>query len=169
MAHDPELLPQYLLRPGFLFIPDEAMQISAVLGSCVAVALFDRRHRRGGMNHFLYPSAPGPEQSTTLYGNVATRVLIRSFLDTPSSQKHLEAMIFGGAAPESMVETLGIAEKNIHIARFLLQKAGIPISVEDVGGTRGRKVVFDTASGESIVYRAERLRQGDWYPYAGMR
>lgn len=145
------------------------MQISAVLGSCVAVALFDKKKARGGMNHFLYPIAPAPEQATTLYGNVATRTLIRIFLDQQPQKKYLEGMLFGGAAPVSMKDAMEVAEKNIHVARTLLKEAQIPIGVEDVGGTWGRKIIFNASSGESVVYRVERLREGDWYPYTGMR
>ncbi|TYT75035.1 chemotaxis protein CheD [Desulfobotulus mexicanus] len=169
MTDNQEILPSYLLRPGFLFIPDEGTVISAVLGSCVAVALFDRKNKKGGMNHFLYPHAPDAKNATTFYGNVATSTLIRIFLKEQPSRKHLEAMIFGGAVHASMPQAQKVAEKNINIAQSLLEKAGITVSVADTGGNRGRKVIFDTLSGESLVYRVERLRSGDWYPYEGMR
>ncbi|MCW7752770.1 chemotaxis protein CheD [Desulfobotulus sp. H1] len=169
MVHNPEMLPGYLLQPGFLFIPDEGTVISTVLGSCVAVALFDRKNQKGGMNHFLYPQAPDPSRATTLYGNVSTAALIHCFIKSHSQKVDLEAMIFGGASPPSIPEAQAIAKNNISTALALLQKAEIPISVNDTGGTKGRKIIFDTLSGESVVYRVERLRSGDWYPYKGMR
>jgi chemotaxis protein CheD len=40
-----------------------------------------------------------------------------------------------------------IGDENIAVARELLTRFNIPIVAEDVGGSRGRRVTFDTASG----------------------
>ena len=51
-----------------------------------------------------------------------------------------------GATPG---QPLGL--RNVAAARRLLVEAGIPILAEDIGGRRGRKVVFNTESGEAWV------------------
>jgi chemotaxis protein CheD len=43
--------------------------------------------------------------------------------------------------------------KNIQIALDLLATAGIPVIAEDVGGQRGRKVIFQTHDGTAWVRR----------------
>jgi chemotaxis protein CheD len=42
---------------------------------------------------------------------------------------------------------------------------GIKVISEDTGGNVGRKLVYNTLTNEAIIYRANKLRKGDWYPY----
>ena len=51
------------LQPGQLIAAPEPLEISTVLGSCVAVCLWDRRRGQGGANHFLLPSHGGAQAS----------------------------------------------------------------------------------------------------------
>ena len=142
--------------------------ISAVVGSCVAVCLWDRKREYGGMSLFLYPQTRDSGQATTRFGNVATRTLIRLFLEEGSLKKFLEAQVFGGAHPnDGTSEAMQIGRQNILIARQILMKSGIPITSEDVGGVRGRKLVYNTLTNEVVSLRVERLRESDWYPYKG--
>ena len=158
----------YFIQPGHIFLSRSPAVVSSVLGSCVAVCIHDRSRRFGGMNHFLYPSVSSPEKSTAVFGNVATRTLINMFLQEGSQRKHLEAQIFGGAKNDALKEK-DIGRENIRVARRILAKARIPLVSEDVGGQKGRKVVFSTAENEVLVIRVENLRQQDWYPYEGGR
>ena len=161
---------EYLLRPGYIYVPAKPTLISAVLGSCVAVSLWDRQLAYGGMNHFLYPSIEDPREATARYGNVATKTLIRLFLDGGSCLENLEAQILGGASPEAKGEAaLEIGQQNILVARQIIQKQGIPIVSQDVGGTKGRKLIYNSQANEMIVIRVDRLRRNDWYPYEGER
>jgi chemotaxis protein CheD len=41
----------------------------------------------------------------------------------------------------------GVGERNVDAAREELEKLGVPIVAEDVGGERGRTVEFDVATG----------------------
>ena len=52
------------------------------------------------------------------------------------------------------------------MALEILSKLGVPVTEQDVGGTQGRKVVFDSHGGALLVVKVERLRAGDWYPGA---
>ena len=89
---------EYYLKPGFLYLTREETVIYTVLGSCVAVCLWDRQNRIGAMNHFLYPRTADPAQATTRYGNVAVLTLIRLMLADGGGRKSLEGQIFGGGA-----------------------------------------------------------------------
>lgn len=87
----------YLLKPGFIYISNNPVSISTVVGSSVAVCLFDRRKKVGGMNHFQFPEIKEREKATAIYGNVATLALIKMMLSNGSKNSHIEAQIFGGA------------------------------------------------------------------------
>jgi len=138
--------------------------ISAVLGSCVAVTLWDKKGTYGGMAHFLYPSIQEKEKSTAQYGNVAVLHLVKMLLDEGTNKKNMKAQIFGGAALPSL-DCSRIARENIRVARNTLMNCGIKVISEDVGGNVGRKLVYNTLTNEAIIYRANKLRKGDWYPY----
>ena len=122
------------------------------------------------MNHFLYPRISDARRATVQYGNVATQTLLRLFLATGSRLEDLEAQILGGAAPGMDGSTTAdIARQNVHVARQVMERKGISIVSEDVGGTKGRKVIYNSQTNELIIVRVERLRQSDWYPYEGER
>ncbi len=158
----------YLLRPGYILIANKPTVISTVLGSCVSVCLYDRKRKAGGMNHFQLPSTKRSDGATARYGNVATLALIGMMVDEGSRIKHLEAQLFGGAFnPEISARDVG--RENIRVAIHVLRKKGIHIVSEDVGGERGRKIVFDTNSNEIAVIKVDQLRKGDWHPYEESR
>jgi chemotaxis protein CheD len=158
----------YFLKPGYILVPHTPTVISTVLGSCVAVCLYDRKRKTGGMNHFQLPSISRLEEATARYGNVSTLALIGMMLEDGSKIKHLEAQLFGGAGnPGAATKNIGM--ENIRVARLILTRKHIPIVSEDVGGEKGRKVVYNTATSEVAVMKVGKIRQGDWYPYVDNR
>lgn len=155
---------EHYLKPGHIFLSREPFIISAVLGSCVAVTLWDKKETYGGMAHFLYPSIQEKGKSTAQYGNVAVFHIVKMFLTEGAHKKNMKAQIFGGASLQSL-DCSRIARENIRVARNTLMNFGINIISEDVGGNVGRKLVYNTLTNEAIIYRATKLRKGDWYPY----
>ncbi|MBW2605027.1 MAG: chemotaxis protein CheD [Deltaproteobacteria bacterium] len=154
----------YFLKPGFIYVSTKPTMISTVVGSGIAVCVFDRRQKVGGMNHFQFPVITSPKQATARYGNVAVSALINLMIDEGSKSEHLEAQILGGAYnPEISNKNIGI--DNIKIARNVLTKKRVRIVSEDVGGEKGRKIIFNTDSNEIAVVKVDKVRQEDWYPY----
>ncbi|WP_232364063.1 chemotaxis protein CheD [Desulforapulum autotrophicum] len=116
------------------------------------------------MNHFIFPYIATKGKTTPLYGNIATIVLLKMMLTQESSPKFLEAQIYGGAYhPEK--NNIEIGRENIEIARKILMRNQIPITSQDVGGEKGRKVIFNTKTNEVAILKVDRLRDMDWYPY----
>ncbi len=138
--------------------------MSTVVGSCVAVSIWESKKEIGGMAHFLYPFTGDRRRATAQYGNVAVKYLVAMFLEQGGKVKNLRAQIFGGAlmAP---VDCIRIAKENVQMARKILRSHHISIASEDTGGNMGRKIVYNTQRNEAIVYKVNTLRQGDWYPY----
>jgi chemotaxis protein CheD len=158
----------YFLKPGYIFLSVSPTIISTVLGSSVSVCLYDRRRKVGGMNHFKLPSIADPKKFTAEYGNIATLTLIRMMLEDGSKRKHIEAQIFGGAFRPD-VSDADVGSDNITVARKVLARERLHVVSEDVGGQRGRKIVFDTVKNEIAIIKVENIREGDWYPYEGER
>ncbi len=126
--------------------------------------MYDRKLKKGGMNSFQFPMIREKGKTTTRYGNVAIWALIRMMLEDGSTSKHLEAQIFGGAHNPD-VSQVNIGNENIRVARKILMKEKIVVASEDVGGVKGRKIVFSTHSNEIAVFKVDKLRKSDWYPY----
>ena len=75
--------------------------------------------------------------------------------------KDIVGQILGGACPEDAKEA-GLGEENVAVARSVLHKKGIAIVSEDVGGNMGRKVVFDTETGQLMILKVHKIRDSDW-------
>jgi len=150
----------HYLYPGGLFTSAEPYRVTTVLGSCVAVCLWDAEHKIGGINHYLLPLWNGEGLPTPRYGNIAITRLIEKLLLLGCSRKGLRAKVFGGA---SMLENnrglLAVGERNISLAISILEEQRIPVISNDVGGCVGRKIIFDTATGTVLLRRNRGLNQ----------
>ncbi len=138
------------LHPGQMHASDQPVAISTVLGSCVAVCLYDRATGVGGANHYLLPDDGAGEQTSPRYGRAAIHSLLERVLRLGGVHSGLEAKIFGGA---SMLKgtTSQLGMNNVKLAREIMREYSIPVVAEDVGGSRGRKLVFDLADGAAWV------------------
>jgi chemotaxis protein CheD len=154
----------YLLKPGYIYIAEPKTIMSTVLGSSVSVCLFDRKRKVAGMNHFRLPFTRDAQNATADYGNVATLTLIRMLVHDGSDARHLEAQVFGGAY-NTEISPKDIGRENVSVAKKVLLREKIRIVSEDIGGEKGRKIVFDPAKNETAVIKVDKLRKGDWFPY----
>jgi chemotaxis protein CheD len=141
--------PKHFLYPGAIYINPEPYLITTILGSCVSVCLYDPVLKIGGMNHYMLPLWNGQGLASPRYGNIAIKKLIDNIESLGSSRKNLKAKIFGGAEIiTTNVSQFMIGERNISIAKELLHEENLPIVASSVGGKYGRKIIFDTFSGE---------------------
>ena len=138
----------YLL-PGQLYASAEPCQIKTILGSCVAICLWDKRRGAGGMNHFLLPESRAGQPASLRYANEATRVLLDQLRELGCRPPNLRAKLFGGAALFQQRDRYraSLGSQNVEAALVLLRSAGIPVVAQETGGAQGRKVLFNTDDG----------------------
>jgi chemotaxis protein CheD len=156
-------LPLYFLNPGELIFTKNPIRIKTVLGSCVAVTLYDKVNKFGGMVHFLLPESSNRSISTK-YGDIAIPTLLNKFIKEGSKKQFLEATITGGAFiifDES--EIFFIGDRNIEIAQQLLRQNDIRVVATNTGGERGRRVVFNSSSNHLDVVMLEGMHLEDLY------
>ena len=140
---------QHFLYPSTLFASRDPYVVRTILGSCIAVCLYDPVLKIGGINHFMLPNWNGNDLVSPKYGNIAIEKLIERMLYLGSRKENLQAKIFGGGDMiASAKSTLHIGERNIKVAQMMLAEYNIPIIASSVGGTRGRKIIFSTSTGE---------------------
>ena len=145
------------IHVGQIHVDEPPIAISTVLGSCVAVCLYDTKLKIGGMNHYLLPFWNGNGLQTPKFGNISIPKMIDQMMTRGSTPKSLEAKIFGGASMKmGGSEAMMIGEKNIIVAREILKEYRIPIVAEDVGGQSGRKIQFDLERGKVLMQYATR-------------
>ncbi|MCW1383028.1 chemotaxis protein CheD [Novosphingobium sp. KCTC 2891] len=128
---------------------DPTIEFSTVLGSCVATCLYDPDARVGGMNHFLLSEPPAGHGGATLdehYGVYLMELLVNTMLGKGARKSRLKAHLYGGANVNRNMMRIGTA--NAEFARAFLQREGIELAREDLGGTSARRVDFRPASGQ---------------------
>ncbi len=139
--------PQVYLHAGQLVVCPTGTAVVTVLGSCVAVCLYDPVTRIGGVNHFLLPHHVERERSPR-FGTVAVPELLNGVLRAGARRDKVVAKVFGGGSVISTLSrTRRLGEENAALAVQLLGEARIPVLEQDVGGLRGRKLVFLTDEG----------------------
>lgn len=157
---------EYFLKPGYIYFTSEPTVISSVLGSCVAITIYDRSNCVGGMNHFAFSNLEDGASPNALYAKPATFHLIRLFSRAGSDISTLEAQIFGGGMPEDYDSSApDIGGDNLKAAMGMLDFFGIKLVGSDIGGHYGRKVVFNSSTGEVFIAKVNRIRQSDWFPF----
>jgi chemotaxis protein CheD len=135
------------LQPGQLIVSSEPMDVTTILGSCVAVCLWDEQRRIGGINHFMLPISSGKVASPR-FGDVAMNRLVDDLRMIGARLPFLQARVFGGACMFTPVQPAGhLGQKNVDLALAFLTRAGIRTVQTETGGERGRKVVFRTDEG----------------------
>ena len=124
------------------------VELSTVLGSCVATCLFDPAAEVGGMNHFLLAEPPASRAGSGIdehYGVFLMELLINEMLSQGARKERMRAHLYGGANLRQGMAQIGTA--NADFARGFLNMERIPLAREDLGGTCARRVDFRPASG----------------------
>lgn len=119
--------------------------ISTILGSCVAVCLWDRLRHMGGMNHILLPDSARSDFLTRSVGAGAMEALINALLKVGAMKSDLEAKVFGGASVVAGLSDIG--ERNGSFAMEYLATERIPVISKSIGGTQARRIKFWPATG----------------------
>lgn len=140
------------IHVGEITIGARPTEISTILGSCVAVCLYDKVQGIGGMNHYLVPLWNDRGLQTPKYGNIAIPRLIESMQNIGCEIENMEAKIFGGAnVIDTSLNEMMIGRKNILIATEILRDYHIKIVAQDIGGDRGRRIMMRSDTGKVFL------------------
>jgi len=159
--------PHIYLKPGELCISKEPVVVTTVLGSCVSVTFFHRSSGIAAICHVLQPKCPHSLQCTLdcsmrfRYAVCTIEEMSRQIKTFSLRPKEIEVKLFGGAAMigSQRLEKFNnsIGQQNVKAAMETISNCGLTLKVMDVGGTFGRKIIFDTESGEVLMKRLHRI------------
>lgn len=155
--------PEVNLQPGELKLARTPTILQTILGSCVSVTFWSTRLGAGAMCHGVLPRCPRewPAGSTIAdghrYVDFCIRYLAEQFDALGASRREVEVKLFGGAdvlpvlAGRAAKPTIGALNRGV--ALEVLEEEGFEILAQDLGGTRGRRIHFNTGTGEVLVRR----------------
>ena len=130
----------------FYVSEDSNVTIFTLLGSCIAVCLYDEYTGIGGMNHFMLPRAVNNlNLNPGHYGYESMEMMFEKFLKMGALFSNLKAKVFGGARMfdlENRDSANDVAKANIEFILHYLAQKRVPIIARDLGGTAGRKIYY---------------------------
>ena len=122
------------------------------LGSCVGIILSHRKKSIFGLAHVMLPEMRSSDNIVGKYADSAIPELVNRMRRMGSGDGQMEAYLVGGACmffASNYITDIG--QKNIEATKIKLAQLQIPVVYEDVGGTMGRTVIFDTLTQEVSV------------------
>ncbi|OYT88431.1 MAG: chemotaxis protein [Burkholderiales bacterium PBB6] len=149
------------LMPGELFFGAGVPSLRTLIGSCVAVTLWNPRHRIGGMCHYLLPNRqrPANEPRDGKFGDEAIGMLVDALKRAGTKPADFEAHIYGGAdtMPELERTNRNIGERNIEMGWSLIDQFGFGLVGVDVGDNVPRIVRMSLIDGSVEMRRGQPI------------
>jgi chemotaxis protein CheD len=125
--------------------------VSLGLGSCIGLALVDRRVGVAGLAHVVLPQSQGA--SSRRFADHAVPELVSELEAAGARRVRLEAVLVGGASMFAVsTSNLEVGQRNEAAVREQLNRLGIPVRAVATGGNTGRTIRVDVETG-AVTYR----------------
>lgn len=131
--------------------------LDTLLGSCVAVCMFDPALRAGGMNHILLSNCRAGDTSPRC-GVHAMELLINELMKLGGDRRRFVAKAFGGANVLASTKIAPIGDSNARFVRSFLAAEKIPLIAERLGGMHAVHLYFHTDTGKASVHTVDGSR-----------
>ena len=165
MQLDRDSFTHVFLKPGEMYFGEQPAIVTTVLGSCVSVTMFAPHLRIGAICHGLLPDCKVDGCQTQVGGRrcvegtrfVACSMvrMLEEFLKRKVRSDALEVKMFGGAEMFGAANggQRSVGRQNLERAGLIIQDEGLRLISSDVGGDQGRKLLFNTQTGEVLLRR----------------
>lgn len=137
-----------VLNPGII--------MTIGLGSCIGIALYDRILKVAGLAHIMLPDSTQFKNNTNpmKFADTAIPILIEKMEKEGCRKRNLIAKIAGGASmfnfsDKSMISDIG--KRNSEAVKKALKCESVPIISEEIGGNKGRTMIFYSNDGKVIL------------------
>src|SRR4051794_6873097 len=131
-------MPDTMVRMGELAVSAVAgdVLVSLGLGSCIGLALLDRRVGVAGLAPIVLPaSGDNAVPGSWKFADLAVPELIRRVVETGARRPMLEAVLVGGASMFAVsTSTLEVGQRNEAAVRDQLAAARINVLAAETGG-----------------------------------
>ena len=156
----------YHLGVGGMVFGTAPAAVVTVLGSCVAITMYEPNRNIGAICHAVLPQCDvAPKchlqcKQPGKYVECAIKVMLKQFDRRHISRQDIQVKIFGGADMFAQSDEIGcsnpVGSLNIETTHRVIKNAGLKIIADDTGGKSKKKIIFDLATGKVFVERAFR-------------
>lgn len=134
--------------------PNKIMTVG--LGSCIGIAMYDSSLEHGGLAHIMLPDSSqfSNINNPLKFADLAIPILIDELIRSGADKSSLKAKIAGGASMFNFSDknvVMDIGNRNIISVKETLKKFSVPVISEDVGGNKGRTIIFNTLNSNLLV------------------
>jgi len=125
------------------------------LGSCIALILFDLQNKIFAMSHILLPYSDQIKKDSQIrfphkFADCSAKDLVENMIIQGAEIHNIKAVIVGGSKIfQNQMNSVGA--ENIKAIKFELERLRIRILREDIGGKRGRIIIYDTKDNSVYV------------------
>ncbi|MBS0262810.1 MAG: chemotaxis protein CheD [Planctomycetes bacterium] len=137
------------LPMGQIAVAQQQGVLRTLLGSCLGVALYDRKLKLAALAHIVLPQSSGPGHPPGKFADTAIPEMIRCMQERAAAETlRLSAKIAGGANMFGSTDsrnTIGVL--NIEAVEQILGNLRIPVIGRHCGGEQGRRMMLDVANG----------------------
>ena len=115
------------------------------LGSCVALILFDKYNKICAMSHILLPQSNGRKKIKYphKFADLSVKKLVEELINQGAKKERIQAIMVGGSKIFDLDNNI-MGENNIESTKQELRNLNIEITKENVGGSQGRIIKFDS-------------------------
>jgi chemotaxis protein CheD len=130
--------------------------VSLGLGSCIGLALLDRKMGIAGLAHIVLPQSQGHgAEKSRKFADHAVPELVSELEAAGARKVRLEAVLVGGASMFAVsASSLEVGQRNEASVRELLKQMRIPVKATATGGSKGRTIRVDVATAAVTVREA---------------
>lgn len=139
-------------------VASEGLLSTSGLGSCLGIAIYDPDRPIGSLAHPMLPYRNGDDSKPPeRFVDSGIAVVVEALLAAGADESSLRAKMTGGATVVDFGSESGesIGDRNVAAARETFDDRGIDVVDEDVGGSFGRTMRVDAATGGVIVERTD--------------
>ena len=137
----------------YKILTSSELLVTVGLGSCVGIALYDRKKKLGELIHIMLPENKKGLKPAK-YADTGIPLVIKKMVKKGAKKQRLVAKIAGGAQMFSIKgenSSLQVGKRNIKKVRKILKNLKIDIAGEDVGKNYGRTMKFYTSDGKVLI------------------
>jgi chemotaxis protein CheD len=130
------------------------------LGSCIGLALMDRRNGIAGLVHVVLPNSAGAMNGDGpwKFADTAVPALVKQIVGLGARKAQLEAVLVGGAQMFAFTRKNGtgmdVGRRNEAAVESALAKEGVSVRARSTGGSKGRTIRVQTDTGVVLVKEA---------------
>jgi chemotaxis protein CheD len=141
-----------VLHPGGVACGDSGARFETLLGSCVAIVLTDPRRTVGAICHVVHANAPHDAAGVDCaYGEHALAAMYGMLRARAINPKLCEAFLYGGGNMfPFLFDCRHPGDSNVRWARSALDRDGIRLTTEDVGGATYRRLSWTVGAGMPV-------------------